>query len=202
MAAESTDDGQWPTVADPEEYNQTQRLRAINQARQRVEDTLEQSMIREVTNPDFTESDRRKIVRAVVYSYVSNVLWLMVEAGRADLVKEADLGQVKIEPPERFVELAKERSRGYPRVVGSPSLRPYVYQVEGIQGYLAAPEVFEETWTIQVQRRHSRPEPVSDTKEMQMPIHISKNAFTVANRFCSESGIDVSLDRGKPHGEI
>lgn len=202
MAAEPEQDGQAPQVADPEEYNQTQRLRAINRARQRVEDTLEQSMVRLVTDPDFDESDRRQVVRAVVYSYVSNVFWLSVEADEEGLVQDTKLGTVRMDPPDEFVRLTKEKSRGYPRVIGSPDLKPYVYIVKGLAGFLAAPEVFEKTWGMQVQDRHAEPQRVEHTEETYMPVHISKNAFHAANGFLSKAGVDVALDQGKPHGEI
>lgn len=201
MAAESDDGftdenrGDPPNqqVADPEEYNQTQRLRAINRARQRVEDTLEQSMVREVTDPEFSEDDRRQVVRAVVYSYLSNVFWLMVRADRGDLVNDVHLGTVELDPPPEFVELTQDRDQSYPRVIGSPDIEPETFSIKGLREYLGAPRRFEYTWTIQLQQRHAQPEPVSQTRGSHMPVNISKNAFHAANRFCSETGIDIEI---------
>lgn len=186
-------DTEFRQVSDPEEYNQTARLRAINESRQRVSDAIEQSMVRQVTDGNFGFTDRQQVIRAAMYSYLTNIEWLMVEAGEDDLLRTQDLGSVVIEPPERFVKLVNSDTRDGPRVIGSDGIEPFRTQITGIQGYLSAPEVFEKTWSMQLQERHSEPERVTETKQTHMPIHVSKNAFRVANQFLTRAGIDVNL---------
>lgn len=191
MAADEVEAEQ--TVADPDEYNQTERLRSINQARQRVENTIEQSMAQAATDEQFGETERQQVIRASLYSYLTNIEWLMVQAEEHELLTERDLGEVVIEPPERFRRLAHSDDRGYPRVIASGDLEPYTHPINGIQGYLAAPEVFSATWTMQIEPRHDRPQTISETKQTFMPVHVSKNAFRTANSFLSKAGIDVDL---------
>lgn len=186
-------DTEFRQVSDPEEYNQTARLRAINESRQRVSDAIEQSMVRQVTDNNFELADRQQVIRAAMYSYLTNIEWLMVEAGETDLLRNQDLGAVVIEPPERFVELVSSKDQTETRVIWSDDIGPFRNQITGIQGYLSAPEVFEETWSMQLEQRHSEPERVSETKRTHMPIHVSKNAFRVANQFLTRAGIDVNL---------
>jgi hypothetical protein len=180
-------------VSDPEEYNQTARLRAINESRQRVSDTIEQSMARQVTDEGFGLADRQQVIRAAMYSYLTNIEWLMVDAEELQLLKQQDLGDVVIDPPTQFIELTSGVEQGYPRVIGSATVEPHRRKIQGIQGYLAAPEVFEATWKLQIQERHSEPQPVTETKQTHMPVHVSKNAFRVANQFLQRAGIDVDL---------
>lgn len=191
MAAEET--GADQTVADPEEYNQTERLRSINQARQRVENTLEQSMAQVATDDRFGEVERMQVIRASLYSYLTNIEWLMVESEEHKMLTEQQLGEVVIDPPERFRRLANSDNRDYPRIIASGDLEPYTHPINGIQGYLSAPEVFSETWTMQVEPRHDQPQTMSQTKQTYMPVHVSKNAFRTANSFLSKAGIDVDL---------
>lgn len=193
MAADYSVGNEERRVADPEEYNQTQRLRAINQARQRVEDTIEQSMVRLRTDTEFEEPDRQQVVRASLYSYLTNIEWLMVAGGETKLLKEKELGTVTINPPQAFVEWGNNKQRDGPTVIGPQSLGSYEHPIYGIQGYLTAPEVFEASWSLDVQKRHSSPQTVSRAKQTFMPVHISLNAFRLANRFLNESGIDIEL---------
>lgn len=180
-------------VSDPEEYNQQQRLRAINQARQRVENTIEQSMMHLVTADEFGVADRQQVVRAALYSYLTNIEWLIVDAGEKELLQEQPLGEVQIDPPEEFVRWADSKG-GYPKVIGSASLEPYTRPITGIQGYLTAPEVFSHTWALNVQKRHEQPHSVERTKHTYMPVHISLNAFRLANRFLQQAGVDINLE--------
>lgn len=189
---EAESDERPPQVSDPEEYNQQERLRAINQARQRVEDAIEQSMVRLVTDPDFEDADRQQVIRATLYSYLTNIEWLMAEADETTLLHEFELGQVRIEPPERFVGWVSERHTG-PRVIGSPDLDAREYPIVGIQGYLTAPEVFEATWSVRVDQKHTNPQSISERKETYMPVHVSLNAFRAANRFLKDVGADIDM---------
>lgn len=194
MAAEpDADPAPSVRVSDPEDYNQTQRLRAINQARQRVEDTIEQSAIWQVSNEGFGESDRQQVVRAALYSYLTNIEWLMVEAESFDLLRHLELGTIRLDPPDTFMQLASAEHQGFPRLIGYPALEPFEVSITGVEGYLTAPEVFEKTWTVQIEHRHTRPGSVSKTEETYMPVHISLNAFRAANKFLSTAGIDVDL---------
>lgn len=192
MAAD-TDGNDGLTVADPEEFNQTQRLKAINEARERVKETIEASMARVVGDDEFTEGDRQQVVRATMYSYLTDIEWAMVEANEVGLLREQELGQVVIPPPERFVELADSDSGDYPRVIGAADLSPYVVEINGIQNYLAAPDVFQHTWRLRIEERHDRPETLTEKRQSYMPVHISKNAFRIANRFLNEAGADINL---------
>lgn len=185
------------TVADPEEYNQQQRLRAINQARQRVEETIQDSMIRLRTDQNFTEGDRQQVVRAALYPYLTSVEWLMAESGETEMLQESDLGTVTIEPPEVIRELQKGD-----RVIGSPSIKPFKTSISGIEGYITAPEVFQKTWSVTVKKRHSGPSEIVESKETHMPVHISMNAFRMVNRYLNQAGIDVSLHEDQHRAEV
>jgi len=175
-------------VADPEGYNQQERLRSINQARERVEDTIQDSMVRLRTDAEFTESDRQQVVRAALYPYLTSVEWLMAESGNKDLLQDRELGTLTIQPPTQLQRLADEG-----RVVGDPNLQPLQQTISGIHGYITAPEVFRESWTVTVRKRHSGPTEVNQVKETFMPVHISKNAFRMVNRFLNQAGVDISL---------
>jgi len=184
-------------VADPEKYNQEQRLRAINQARQRVEELIEQTMIRMVSDDHFDEGDRQQVIRAALYSYLTNIEWLIEQAGQEALLTKQSLGNVQLDPPEDLVELGRRDRTGWPRVIGTASLEPRIWPINGIYGYLTAPEMFEQAWSLQIERRHEQPEVVTMSEQTFMPVHVSLNAFRVANWFLKQAGIDVELEEGQ-----
>lgn len=186
MAEQVPDDG--VQVADPDEYNQTERLRSINQARKRVEETIQDSMIRLRTDQNFEEADRQQVLRAALYPYLTSVEWLMAESEDRETLHDAELGTVKIHPPSSIREAVEQN-----RVVGSPSIGPYEHTISGIQGYITAPEVFQKSWTVTIKKRHSGPTEVTETKQSYMPVHISMNAFRMVNRYLNQAGVDVSL---------
>lgn len=199
MAAEPEQQGGRARVSDPEEYNQQARLRAINNARQRVEDTIEQSMVRLVTDDEFGEADRQQVVRATLYTYLSNIYWLMVEAASGDsetraTVTEREFGEVRLDPPEEFVRIVDGQNRGYPRAIGDADLDAETWTITGVRGYLTAPDVFEAEWTLPIEERHGEPQPVTKKKTTHMPVHISRSVFDEVNGFLNRAGFDADLE--------
>lgn len=194
MAAERQDGDDPPeyAVADPEEFNQTQRLRTINEVRKQAGEAIQATMTQLRTEDDFDVTDRQQILRAAVYRYLTEIEWLAVKAEDTELLKDTEFGTVELVPQD-LKNLLNGQADGRVRVIGKPDLKPWTHPIKGIQGYLTAPEVFEHTWTVQVDTRHGGPQPVPETRASYMPAHISLNAFRMANRFLSKNGIDVEL---------
>lgn len=195
MAADpdETAEQQEHTVADPEEFNQTERLRVINRVREQAGEAFEVTMSQLRTESEFDEADRRQILRAAVMRYITNIEWLVHKAEDYERLQTADLGEVVLEPPANLVRLAKEQTGDYPRVIGSPDLEPKVWQINGFNDYLTAPQSFSATWKLSVDKRHAGPSAMSETRSVFMPAHISFNAYRLANQFLSEQGMDVDI---------
>jgi len=179
-------------VADPEEFNQTERLRAVNDARRRVEEANQATMVQSRTDEYFDESDRQQILRAAVYRYLTNIEWLAEKADATELLAETSFGTVELEPPPEIKQLITKRD-GYPRVVGGQRVTTYEHEINGIHGYLTAPEVFRHTWTVDVNKRHTGTTSITRSRATHMPTHISLNAFRMANQFLANNGFDVEL---------
>lgn len=195
MAAEQqspNDDPPEYAVADPEEFNQTQRLRTINEVRKQAGEAIQATMTQLRTEDDFDVTDRQQILRAAVYRYLTEIEWLAVKAEDNEILDEAEFGEVTLQPQD-INELVNGQAESGVRVIGSPNLKPFRRPITGIRDYLTAPEVFEKTWTVQVDTRHSGPQPVKETRATYMPAYISLNAFRMANRFLSKNGIDVEI---------
>lgn len=190
MAAERENER---VVADPEEFNQTTRLRTLNKVREQVGETIEATMTQLRTDDSFAVEDRQQILRAAVYRYLTEIEWLAQDAGADDVLTGTEFGTVTVHPPERLRRIARGDIGGYPRVIGSPTLEPTHWTISGIVGYLTAPEVFSDTWSLTVEKRHTGPETISESAGTYMPAHVSVNAFRIANRFLNEHGIDIDL---------
>jgi hypothetical protein len=188
-----TEDVDARRVADPEEFNQTERLRAINEVRRQAGETIQATMTQLRTDAEFDASDRQQILRAAVMRYLTNIEWLAHQAEHTELINDMEFGTVTLNPPAHLVDVVSDKSRGYPRVVGSPDLSAERWTIRGINGFLTAPEVFEATWTLTVDTRHDGPQRISETRTTFMPAHVSFNAFRMANQFLSKQGIDVDL---------
>lgn len=196
MAADSENEAAEQTqvqVADPEEFNQTERLRSINQVRDQAGKAFEQTMVKLRDEPEFYEDDRRQILRAAVMRYLTEIEWLVHKAEEYDLLREIHLGDVVLEPPEYLVNLATDKSDSYPRVVGSPDIKAKTWSINGFNDFLTAQEAFSATWSVSVDTRHEGPTMVSESVSTFMPAHVSFNAFRMANQFLSGQGIDVDL---------
>lgn len=196
MAADPENEAAEPTqvqVADPEEFNQTERLRSINQVREQAGKAFEQTMVKLRDEPEFYEDDRRQILRAAVMRYLTDIEWLVHKAGDNELLAEIHLGDVVLEPPEYLVNLATDKSDSYPRVVGSPDIKPQTWSINGFNDFLTAQEAFSATWSISVDTRHDGPTTVSESVSTFMPAHVSFNAFRMANQFLADQGIDIDL---------
>lgn len=189
----AVDEGEAPRVADPEEFNQTTRLRTLNEVRKQAGEIIEATMTRLRTEQGFGVDDRQQILRAAVYRYLTEIEWLAHDAEAVDLLQNDLLGKVSLEPPERLQQLVYSQRDGYPRVIGAPTLETVEQQIKGINGYLTAPEVFEASWSVTVEKRHSGPQTITETRATYMPAHVSLNAFRMANRFLNQNGIDIEL---------
>lgn len=180
-------------VADPEEFNQTTRLRTLNETRKRAGEIIEATMTRLRTEEGFGVDDRQQILRAAVFRYLMEIEWLAHSAEAEDLLQNDTFGNVKLDPPQRLQQLARTDTEGYPRLIGSPNLTPKQWTIKGINGYLTAPEVFEASWSVTVEKRHGGPERITETQATYMPANVSLNAFRMANKFLNENGIDIEL---------
>lgn len=192
-AYESGEEHTETRVSDPEAFNQTERLRAINKARERAEEAFEATMAQVRTDAEFDVADRQQILRAAVMRYLTNIEWLIGKADEMALLRDVELGVVQLDPPPRLSQIAKTGSREWPRVVGAPDLTPKTWAIEGIQGFLTAPQQFSTSWSLNVDTRHSGPETISMSRTTFMPSFISFNAFRKANQFLSNQGVDVDL---------
>lgn len=192
-ASADGDDAAETRVADPEAFNQTERLRAINQARQRAGEAFEVTMAQVRTESDFDVADRQQILRAAVMRYLTNIEWFVQKAEEYELLQQVSLGEVRLQPPPRIAKIAENDAGDYPRVVGSADLEPEAWPINGIQGFLTAPEQFSASWSLSVDTRHSGPSTLTETRTTFMPAYVSFNAFRKANQFLSNQGVDVDL---------
>ena len=192
-SSSEADDSNETRVSDPEAFNQTERLRAINQARQRAGEAFEVTMAQVRTESDFDVADRQQILRAAVMRYLTNIEWLVQKAEEYDLLRTVSLGEVRLQPPPDLAQIVENSTGDYPRVVGSADLEPEVWSITGIQGFLTAPEQFSASWSVSVDTRHEGPSTVSDVRSTFMPAYVSFNAFRKANQFLSNQGVDVDL---------
>lgn len=196
MSAEEDEPGE-RSVADPEEFNQTERLRTINQVRKQAGEAVQVTMTQLRTEEGFELSDRQQVLRAAMYRYLTEIEWLAHQAEDAALLKKESLGTVELQPPEYLKELVNGRTEGYPRVIGDQSVEAREWSIQGINGYLTAPEIFRHTWTVQVDTRHEGSKPLQESVATYMPVHISLNAYRLSNRFLAKNGIDVELEESE-----
>lgn len=196
MAAEQQATGDTPpeyAVADPEEFNQTQRLRTVNEVRKQAGEAIQATMTQLRTDDDFDVTDRQQILRAAVYRYLAEIEWLAYKAEDRELLFEESFGEVTIRPPDYLREIVNNPMEAGVKIIGKPSLEPGTHSVDGLTGYLTAPEVFEASWSVRIDKRHEGPTEVYEQQSTYMPAHISLNAYRMANRFLAKHGIDVEL---------
>lgn len=190
---QSEDDPPSYAVSDPEEYNQTQRLRTINRIREQAGEAIQATMTQLRTDDDFGVDDRQQILRAAVYRYLTEIEWLAYKAEDEKLLFKESFGEVTLNPPAYLREIVGNPGDAGVRLIGQPTLQPWTHEINGLTGYLTAPEVFETSWTVRIDTRHEGPRPVQETVRTYMPAHISLNAYRMANRFLAKNGIDVEL---------
>ena len=193
MAEDTTEAVAGRQVADPEEFNQTERLRSINEVRKQAGEAIQTTMTQLRTEPSFEEADRQQILRAAIYRYLTEIEWLAHQAESEELLHSKTLGHVTLDPPEWIQNVVNEDRDDFPRPIGEQSLETKQWTIEGINDYLTAPDVFSASWTIHAETRHGGPQTISDTQATYMPAHVSLNAYRVANKFLSDQGIDVEL---------
>lgn len=194
MAAEQQDDEPAEyRVSDPEEFNQTQRLRTINRIREQAGEAIQATMTQLRTEDDFSVEDRQQILRAAVYRYLTEIEWLAFKAEDDELLHGKEFGEVQLNPPAHLRKAVNNPAEAGVRVIGKPDLKPWTYTITGIEGYLTAPEIFEASWTVRLDTRHGGPQAVQESEWTYMPAHISLNAYRLANQFLAKNGIDVEL---------
>ncbi len=133
------------------------------------------------------------LVRRRVKGYISELEHVMRQAGAVSLLREEQIHVVEVRPPEDLLELCRSDKHD----VLSDRPQPKVAEnghIQGLEGYLTAPDMFSAEWTIRVDKRHEGPQPVTASATTPMPLAASWDAFRKANRFLQQSGLGLEAE--------
>jgi hypothetical protein len=171
MSAQDPPEAEY-AAEDPSDTIQSKRIEAIFSARQRV---VEQKRFARdgVVFGEFGKSTKNEIIRDAVEDYIRELLWL-IEAHQE-------------KTGEEYLE----------GVYLGEFTGPTGEQVQfcGLLDVLNAPRPFEFTIREQTES-HLRGVQINErTVTQHVPEHVLMNAFTVANEFCTEVGLDVRVQR-------
>jgi len=133
------------------------------------------------------------LVRRRVKGYISELEHVMRQAGAVSLLREEQIHVVEVRPPEDLLELCRSDKHD----VLSDRPQPKVAEnghIQGLEGYLTAPDMFSAEWTIRVDKRHEGPQPMTASATTPMPLAASWDAFRKANRFLQQSGLGLEAE--------
>lgn len=190
----STHDGQSAEGAgisfrEAEDYVEQRRQKEILDAASKVKE-IDQVTDEQYEYGEIDLGTRRAILRTAVKGLILEVEQLARRSGAVGLLANEELYTVKLHPPNELVEFVNNTDN---KIWGEANLEPRgVYDVEGIRGYLDAPETFSETWTIQADIPHEGPKQVSRTTTQRMPVGASGKVYQRIKRFLSEVGLDLN----------
>lgn len=190
------DDVSTAAVADPEEYSQQRRLKAIHDARERVIDTRDRVEEARILQ-NFDNDDARKLVRRAVENYILEVEPLLTDPEIETVVdywngEDVQLGQMALHPPSDFNALLKDDRVFLPK--GSSRPEPVGVTFYGVKSILEAGRPVTATFEMTYQQKHHGIQTVSRTVGKEIPLQILENAYRTVNRFLREVDIDASLD--------
>lgn len=182
------------TVADPDEYTQTRRLRAIHDARENVVQTRNQVEEAEIFQ-DFDPDAGRRLVRRAVENYALEVEPLVRDADSRtdrDYWSGVELGTMAIHPPGWFADVLADP--GVYTVNGSGIPEPVGFTFNGLESLFDAGRPPAAAFEMTVQKKHEGVQTVTDTVPREIPLDVLENAYRTLNRVLRDLGIDASLD--------
>lgn len=133
------------------------------------------------------------LVRRRVKGYISELEHVMRQAGAQSLLTAESIHLVTVRPPDSLLQFYRDDKH----TVLSDRPEPKPAQngaIQGLEGYLTAPDVFSAEWTIRVDKRHEGPQPVTASATTPMPLAASWDAFRKANRFLQHSGLGLEAE--------
>lgn len=206
------DDGQSTQdfrVDDPEQYNQSRRMRTIHDAR---DEARRARIAIESPEHDVGPETAAAYYRTAVELYIEELEPKLVEyeqtyssedgtmqEGRKPYYSGVELGSAHIHPPDDLVDGVES---GEYEVIGDQTLEPKTYDVVGLRGYLNAPKPFAAKFSLKVRARHQGQTTKSQTVMQEMPIDITRAAHRRMNMFIDEIGLDLELSGGLPSDHI
>lgn len=187
-------------VADPEEYSQSRRLRAIHNARENVLDTRNNILEAQLSN-GFSDQLARRYFRQAVENYILEVEPLLtsgdVECAPAYWENEY-LGSFTVHPP---AELTQRPDDPHTHIVGSDSIpEPETVGLYGLKDLIERTWPHTETFTLRINAKHDGIRSLSRTVSAEPSMDVLLSAFRQTNGFLQEIEIDATLNTNEDAG--
>jgi hypothetical protein len=202
--------GEDPTIDDVGDLNQRQRLKSIDETRQRALEMLGELTAAE--SRGYSEADAAVALHAVVKAHLVNIEQLMRSHGSAELTSQP-LGEITIQPPDSIelrgtsdtVDLSDHRVQ----LQDTQDLEPATATVTGVlpsednegTAYLSLPSRLRQHWSVKVNVKHDGLRVAEGRAASPVPRRISESAFRLSEQFLHEFGLDARLDEGRPFGD-
>lgn len=181
------------TAREPDNYAEALRQKEILNISSDVGELFQRTKFA-MEEGEIDEDARRAIVRTGVERFIIDVEQIIQAVGAESLLEAngEKIYEVKLPPPEEIRYILQSDDF---RVIGNPNISPKMADngvIRGLWGYLDAPEVFGAQWTLRVEAKHERPQPVTRANRIRMPVRASREAYRKVRRFLA----DVDLDLG------
>jgi hypothetical protein len=204
--------------ADISELIQSDRVRAISEARETVIETMNLSEALYHEN-ELSKDDKQLQIARATESYIRELGFLLRDSEVGEEYWEnIELGTWSIEPPEpniliwRYIERTGEGitpTDTYPEMPTNYELENTedfeVRQIEfqGLKSFVKTPIRKEIEYTARFRRRfHSQTKNITESVTRIVPEQISKRAFSLTNDFAGKMGLDVEVTEGLPDDEL
>lgn len=171
------------------DYVEHRRQKAVYDAKEMARDVILEAK-RQHSRGNIPVEALQTDARSAVETYITEIEQMAKEAGADDLLNEALIHKVRISPPEELVRYSEGDQH---RVISDPP-QPKPAQngtIQGLWGFLTAPEEFVAEWTIQVDVAHEGPQSITATSSTRMPVEASMDAFRHANVFLKRVGLEL-----------
>lgn len=181
------------------DYVQRRRHKSIFDTRDWVRDSILTSK---------REHERGKIplevfqsdARSAVEMYIIEIEQMANSIDAKDVLDEYFIHTVHVEPPEKLLRFFEDDS--YTVRSAKPVPEPAEDgEIRGLWGYLTAPAVFSNEWSIDVDVPHKGPQTVTAENTTRMPVDASIDAFRYVNSFLERAGLDLEPKLEEYRGE-
>lgn len=199
MSKNEKSDNDIQQVRDPEEYINQRRLKSIFDIRQDIHEARRKVLILQ----DEGEADKQTAMnayRSLIDSYVMEVepLFLKYEYG-SKIMKSHNFGRVSLDPQTRNTQTGRGRIEDQvflpdkeKWVTPTNQISEKVYNFEGLESVLEAPNPLTTTVTVRTSARHGPGQVYRSEIEGQVPANILDEMLRVANRFLADIGFEIS----------
>jgi len=173
-------------VMEAQEYKQKRRLKAILNAREKVEekaDTAEELYIK----GEIAEVGRQMIVLRAVREYIRECYNLLIEHAQTEHDNNEPCYWLE-ECPLGTIDLPRD-GKGFTEDVG------HRIEITGLNGLLRCDEIYIEKWRVRREFPHGSDEWVTQTEEHAIPLSVSWEGYLALNQFLAhEHDLEVRFE--------